>query len=88
MAAWVTAGEQTLNQIDLAQKFAPVGDGRHAMLRGGPGADLGIGIGDGEQLHARRWHWYLAAVMAAERARADDGGLQRSLFRNAAAENI
>ncbi len=79
-------GRADADQIHLAQKFAPVGDGRHAILLGGPGADLGIGIGDGEQLDARRWTAYLAAVMAAERACADDGGFERSLFRDVAAE--
>ena len=80
-------GRADADQIDLAQKFAPVGHGQHAMLGGDGAADLGAGIGDGEKFDVRQWLGaILGGVMAAKGARADDGGLQRSLFRNAAAE--
>ena len=73
------------NQVDLAQQLAPVGHGQHAMLGGDGAADIGAGIGDGEQLDARNGTIF-GAMVTAKGADADDGSLERPLFRNAAAD--
>ncbi len=47
--------------------------------------DFGAGIGDGEKLHARNGAIF-GAMVTAEGAHSDYGGLERPLFRNAAAD--
>ncbi len=78
-------GRADRNQIHLAQKLAPIDNRQHAMLGDHGAAGLGAGIGDGVKLHAGNVAIF-GAVMTAESSGANDGNLQRPLFRNTAAQ--
>ena len=54
-------------------------------MGGGLGAGFGGGVGDGEQFHAIQGGVF-GGVMMTEHARADHGGLQRSIFRHSTAK--
>ena len=75
------SGRADGNDIDLAQQFAPVGDGRNAKLRRDLTAGIRARVGDGTQgdvPHAL----ILGRVMMAENPRPDDGGAQGPLLGN------
>ena len=82
-------GRADADQIDLAQKLAPVGNGSAAMMGLCLGQHFNIGIGDGQQLNAPAGlaqGFVFGGMMVAENARTDYGSFQRSTFRHAAAQ--
>jgi hypothetical protein len=67
------------DEIDFAEQITPVGNGGYAMGRKRAHAHFGIGIRNGGEFNAFEAS-ILRGMMAAERAGADNGGLQRSML--------
>ncbi len=70
------------DEIDAAEKIAPVGDGLHAMRGERAFAHFGIGVGNRGEFDAVE-ATILRRMMSAERSGADHGGLQQSMLSRA-----